>query len=129
MAANLNPIFTLTPRADTANFSAANTARDGSGVLNTVASAGANGTLINSVRVNAQSTTTAGMVRLFVHNGTTGFLWHEIPVTAITPGVNVAAFEAEYVPQFPLCIPSGYALKATTHNAESFNVSINGGDF
>ncbi|TFV34544.1 hypothetical protein E4K66_30730 [Bradyrhizobium frederickii] len=79
--------------------------------------------------IKAIVTTTAGMVRLYIYDGTNTRLWREVPVSAITPSASVAAF-ASYLNLAlePLILPSGYSLRASTHNAETFNIVATGGD-
>lgn len=129
--ANINPIFVQTPKVGIGQISTANTNRDGSGTVDTVFTAGANGSRIHRIRVKAQVTTTAGMIRLFIHDGSNFRLWLEIAVTAITVGANTAGFE--YDLQLPgekaLVLPTGYSLRASTHNAETFNIIAEGGDY
>jgi len=129
MAANTSPIFTLTPFADVVQISTANTARDGTGTIGIVHAAGADGSRVEYVRVQATVATTAGVIRLFVYTGTVYRLWKEILVTAITPSTTVEAYSAEYVPTEALALPTGYSLRASTHNAETFNVFAHGGNF
>lgn len=128
-----NPQFVANPRLGMVAISTANTSRDGSGTIDTVLTAGSSGSRIDAVTIKATGTTTAGTIRLFVHNGTTAFLLSEIPVIAITPAATSPAFEA-VVSQanssaFPLVIPAGYSLRASTEKAESFNIIAQGGDF
>ena len=70
MAANTTPIFVLTPNFSTAASAAANTASDGSGALVTLFTAGANGSLITSIKAsNAQIAallSSSMVVRVFV---------------------------------------------------------------
>lgn len=127
------PQFAATPKVGIATISTANTNRDGTGTLGTVLTAGASGTRIRRIEVQATGTTTAGMVRLYLHDGTTAHLFLEVPVSAITPSGTVSAFTANYseattTDQLPLTIPTGYSLRASTHNAESFKVIAEGGD-
>ena len=129
MPANVQPIFTLTPRADVVQATAANTNRDGTGTIATIASAGSNGSRFDSIKVVAIGTTTAGVVRIFIHNGTTAFLYSEILVSAITPSTTQAVFSYCLIPEIPIVIPSGYSIRASTHNAETFNIHVNGGDY
>lgn len=129
MAANTTPIFTITPKIGMAQISTANTNLDGIGTLGTVITGTANGTRINRIDIVATGTTTAGMVRLFISDGTNHRLWREVPVTAITPSATVQAFQDEVVPTEPLVLPSGYSLRASTHNAETFNVIAHAGDY
>lgn len=126
--------YASTPKTAIASISTANTARNGTGTIATVYTAGASGSRIERVVVVAQSTTTAGMVRLFIHDGTTAWLYDEIPVSAATPSGTVPAFSASLQaftnPDImPLTLPTGYSLRAATNNAETFNVIAVGGDF
>lgn len=125
MAVTATPIFAQSFASATAAISTANTNRDGSGTIGTVVTAGANGMSVDNVVIEAAGTTTAGVVRLFKHNGTTAFLWHEILVGAITPSTTVSAFRRRIdcsKPENACYLPSGWSLRASTHNAESFNV-------
>jgi hypothetical protein len=125
------PQFASTPKVGIGQLSAANTNRDGSGTVVTVVSAGANGTRIDAVTIEATATTTAGMVRLYLHDGANARLFDEVAVSAITPSGTVAAFSAQrlYSATQPVLLPSGWSLRASTHNAEAFNVVAFGGDF
>ena len=124
-----SPGFAATPRCAIAQISTANTLRDGTGTIGTVFTAGASGSRIENVTIAATGTTTAGMVRLFVHNGTTAYLLQEIPVYAITPSSTVSSFYAYVQFENGLIIPTSYSLRASTNNAETFNVIAQGGDF
>ena len=122
------PAYASTIRNSSVAISTANTARDGSGALGTVFTAGANGSRVDEVRIVAQGTTTAGMVRLFIHNGTTAYLIQEQTIAAVTPSGTVKA-EAYTLTFSNLLLPNGYSLRAATHNAETFTVTGAGGDF
>lgn len=126
---NIAPRFVETAVIGAVSIATANTARDGTGTIGTVLTAGAQGTLVELVRVVAVGTTTAGVVRLFLHDGSTYYLYEEILVTAITPSTTIAVFEAEFVPTKPLVLPTGWSLRASTHNAETFKVIATGGSY
>ena len=109
--------------------STANTNRDGTGTIVTVFTAGASGSRIDDIVVTATGTTTAGMVRLFLNDGTNTRLWAEIPVTAVTPSGTVQAFTSSMLNQ-ALILPNGWSLRAATNNAETFNIFVDrAGDF
>lgn len=126
------PIFAQALRHGAVAISTANTNRDGSGTIGTVFTADAtDGSLVDHIDIQAIGTTTAGVVRLYVHNGSSAFLWKEILVTAITPSTTVEAFRATLdcsKPENRLVLPAGWSLRASTHNAESFNVHAFGAD-
>ena len=114
MAANTIPIFTGTPNGGMGQVTTTNTARDGTGSnLVTVLTAGSFGTRVSKIRVQATGTTTAGVVRIFMKDGTNTRLLFEIMVTAATPFV----------------LPSGWTLIAGTHNSETFNIFCTAGDY
>lgn len=128
------PAYAATPRLwMAAQISAANTNRDGTGTIATMGTAPAAGTRLDGVIVMAAGTTTAGMVRLYIHDGTNARLFLELPVIAITPSATLpgwaAAVNYNSMPDvFPIVLPSGYSLRASTHNAETFNVIGLAGD-
>lgn len=126
--------YAAVPKVGIAQITTANTDRDGTGTIGTVFTAGSSGSRIDMIGLQATSTTTSGMIRLFVHNGTTAFLLAEIPVVAITPSATNPAFNVQLntntMTQFlPIVIPTGHSLRASTNNAESFNIIAFGGDF
>lgn len=130
---NTEPVFALTPRVGLAQVSTANTNRDGTGTIEVVLTAGENGSRVDVITIKAVVTTTAGMIRLFINDGTNTRLWKEVSVSAATPSGTVQAFAAildsDSDGDLPLILPVNYSLRASTHNAESFNVIAHGGDF
>lgn len=132
MAVTASPIFVQTPKAWIQTIATANTNRDGSGTIATVITAGANGSLVDHIDIVATGTTTAGVVRLYISDGTNIYLWKEVLVTAITPSTTVAVFSysidcSQPSNSLPLTA-STYLLRASTHNAETFRVLAFGGD-
>ena len=116
------PAFATIPRIGSAQVSAANTARDGSGTIVTVIAGVAAGTRIAEVVVEATVTTTAGMVRLYLFDGTNTRLFDEIAIAAATPSASVRTTRVSTV-YTNLILPSAsWELRASTHNAEAINV-------
>jgi hypothetical protein len=131
MTANTSPIFTLTPNALPAQISTANTNRDGTGTLVDIVTAGANGTRVESLKAVATGTTTAGVIRYYITDaaGANPKLFEERLVIAITPSTTVRVFEDLWVLEKPIILASGQKIKASTHNAETFNIHPIAGDF
>jgi len=122
--------FTKTPRYGVVSISTANTNRDGSGTINTVLAAGTTaGTEIFRVIVQAAGTTSAGMVRLYVHDGTTSHIYRELPVAAISASGSTAAHRSEILTPDLRLPTTGYELRASTNNAEPFRVHALAGDY
>lgn len=132
MAVTATPIFVQAPRSEVVAISTANTNRDASGTLSTAVSAGANGSMVRRIDITATGTTTAGVVRIFVHDGAAYRLWKEVLVGAVTPSTTVAVYTNAIdcsVRENSLFLASGRSIKASTHNAETFNVTVTLGDF
>lgn len=121
--------YAATARTATSSVSTANTNRNGTGTIATIFTAGSNGSRIDDIYIVATGTTTAGVVRLFVNDGTTSWLWQEILVPAITPSTTVQVFSAALLEQ-GLILANGFSLRASTQIAETFNILVTrAGDF
>lgn len=134
MAANTTPIFSITPRLAMVRISTGNTNRDGTGTLGDVCVGGTNGTRVDRIVIEATATTTNGMVRLYINDGSSNTrLWQEVPVAATTPSGTVQSFRATITTPDPtaplLVLPAAYVLRASTNQAESFDVISHAGDF
>jgi len=119
MAANTQPIFTLTPNAATATIVAANTARDGSGTLVTLFTAGTNGSRLDFV-VFTSSQTTAGassarVQRIFLtdNTGANPRLIAEVVLPAVTASATAIGATATVTFTNGLVIASGQIVKVT----------------
>lgn len=115
-----------------AALATANTARDGTGTIVTVATGATNGSRIEDISITATGTTTAGMIRFFTSfdNGTTNDLVLEVPVSAVTPSSTVPAWSTKLT-NLGIILPNATALlRAATNNAEGFRVVVTRkGDF
>jgi hypothetical protein len=130
MAVTATPIFAQAVRHKAVAISTANTNRDGTGTIGTVFTAERHERLeIDRIVIEATGTTTAGVVRLYVHDGSTAFLEMEVLIGAITPSTTVSTFRREIVPAKPIRLGAGWSLRASTHNAETFNIHGYGYDF
>jgi hypothetical protein len=122
------PAFATTPRIGLGQVSTANTNRDGTGTIAVILTGVAAGTRINEVVVEGTGTTTAGMVRIYLHDGTNARLFDEFPVSAITASASVAAFRYSKTYDNLVLPSSSWSIRASTHNAETFNVVVLGAD-
>lgn len=121
--------YASTVRTAQATVSVANTNRNGTGTIVTVFTAGASGSRIDDIYITATGTVTSGVVRLYLNDGTNTYLWKENLVTATTPSTTVAVFQAVLLNQ-ALVLQSGWSLRASTNNAETFNIQVTrAGDF
>lgn len=120
--------FAVTPRIASVSIATANANRDGTGTVGTVLTGVTAGTRIQEVVIQAGGTTTAGMVRLFLHDGTNYWFFDEVPISAITVSASVRAFRQSCLYQNLVLPNSSWSLRASTHNAETFVVTALGAD-
>ena len=136
MAANNDPIFPLTPKIEwVVAFTAANTAVDGTGTVQTVFTAGADGGWCEEVIFAPLGTNVVTVARLFINNGSTNttasnnFMFGQITLPATT--LNNAG--ALFVPRFPvkMALPNGYKINVViaTAVAAGFVVGAVGGNY
>lgn len=104
----------------------ANPNRDGTGTVSTLYTAGVNGARVDDIAIKARVTTTAGMVRLFLHDGANYYLIREVLVSAITASATVAAFETA-LQNLGWVLASGWSIRCCSERAEAINVAITRG--
>ena len=115
--------FASTASPDLAQISAANTSRDGTGTLVTVSTGTASGDRIEDIELCAAGTTTDGVVRLFIFDGTDTRLVKEILVSATTPSTTLPVWSYKLI-SLGWLLRVNWQLKASTHNAEAFTVYV-----
>lgn len=121
------PQFASVPKVGIGSLSASNINLNGSGTLVTILTAGSSGTKVNEITIQATGTVTAGVVRIFIYDGTTNYLFDEFQITATVPSASSPAYRS-YKSYENLVLPNGYSLKASTSNSETFNVIAWSGD-
>ena len=135
MPANTTPIFPLTPKVSFAKLLTANTAKDGTGTVAGVFTAGSNGARVDYLKVRALGTNVATVLRVFINNGSdptvaannTLFIEQTIAATTLS---EVAALDDNIV-TLDLSLPAGYVLTCTigTTVASGLMVTAVGGDY
>lgn len=144
-SASTNPIYPSVVRAPRVSIATANTARDGTGTLGTLYTCPGTaatppttpGAIVQSITIQATGTTTAGMVRIFHHDGTNFSIIREIAVSALTPSATVKAFGiptsegADVNGRLILnkLLEPGHGIRVSTHNAETFIVTADIGEY
>ena len=127
--------YASVPKFGSATLTTADTSLTAPTTVGTIVTAGASGTRIDYIDIQGVATTVAGLINLFVYDGTNYVLWNQVPVIAITSSTTVPAFAAYLSSNnnsniMPLTLPTGYSLRATTSVAQTgVRVTAYGGDF
>ena len=129
------PAFASTPRAASALLGAVETNLQVPTTTSTVFTAGASGSKVEEIVVQASmttliATTVAGLVYIFIHDGTTYNLFDTITVTAITASATVPGFRGSnrYANLF---LPTGYSIRMSqshTTNSSILKATVLGAD-
>jgi len=124
----LNPVFAVTPRIASVNIATANTNRDGSGTVATLITGSAGGTRVVELVIKARVTTTAGQVRVFLHDGTSFFAFDEIAVAAATVSATVQGTRVSTTYNNLVLPSASWSVRVSTEKAESIDVIALGAD-
>lgn len=123
-----SPAFAVTPHLAAVNVATANTNRDGTGTVATLITGAATGTRIAEIVVQARVTTTAGMVRLFLYDGTTYRFFDEVAIAAATASGTVKATRVSTLYNNLILPSASWSIVVSTHIAESIDVIAFGAD-
>jgi len=123
-----DPAFAVTPRIASVNVATANTNRDGSGTVATLITGAATGTRIAEIVVQARVTTTAGMVRIYLYDGSSYRFFDEVAIAAATVSASVKGTRVSTIYNNLVLPSASWSLVVSTHNAESMDVTALGAD-
>ncbi len=138
MAKTFNMPFVQTMKTAWANIAAANTAKDGTGTVVTLMTAGAEGSKVDKITVRPLGTNVATVLRFFINNGSTNAtaanntLIHEVTLPATTVSevaaltgydITVPGDDGKYVVPIPY-LPAGYKINMTLGTAISAGVQV-----
>ncbi len=138
MAINTAPIFSKRGDVqwhDPAPLTAANTAKDGTGTVATVFTAGADGAYVQKLVARSYGTNVATVLRLFINNGgsnavaANNSLINEMTLPATT--LSESAAQPPYELPLNFALPAGYKLLCTigTTVAAGYEMTIFGGSY
>ena len=145
MSANIIPIFPNVQNVSWGTITTENTAKDGTGTVVTIFTAGVNGSKIDQIKVRALGTNTATVIRFFINNGSANStpanntLIHETTIASTTLSETAALADndititkntTETVVPIPY-LPAGYKVNITigTTVAAGLNVTAIGSNY
>jgi hypothetical protein len=124
-----SPVFAVTPRIGMTQVSVANANYDGvTGTYSDVIIGASTGTRVAEIVVQAAATTTAGMVRLFITDGSTTRMFDEVSIAAATVSASVKATRVSTTYNNLILPNQNWKIIASTHNAVAINVMALGAD-
>ena len=137
MAINTQPIFSKggSIQWPSTPLTAANTAKDGTGTVATLFTAGADGAFVQRLVARSLGTNVATVLRVFINNGgaTTTAANNSLVAEMTLPATTLSEVAAQPAYELPLNVPlpAGYKLTATlgTAVAAGYQVTVLGGTY
>lgn len=132
---NTTPIYSGNPNTAWGTVATANTAKDGTGTVVTVFTAGADGGRVDYLRIRAAGTNIATVLRVFINNGSTNAtpanntLFTESTIAATT--LSEVAALAETTITLGLSLDAGYKILITIGTTVAAGLAVTGvgGDY
>lgn len=117
-----------------AALTTANTAKDGTGTVLTIFTAGSNGSQVFRIRAVPIGNNTASVLRIWINDGagftaTDNLLWREMSLPATT--LTEVAAQSAYYTDANIRLPAGYRLTCAigTTVAAGWYISVEGADY
>lgn len=133
MAAGTSPIFPNVPIVGIANVSGATAVTTRTPITGTtglvqLTTTSTNGTRIDAITVKATGTSVAGLLDIWIYNGTTSFLYDEIAYAAVTANTTVVSNVATQT-YTTLTLPPTYQLYVSQQVQSNCAVFAFGGQY
>lgn len=115
-----SPAFATTPRLSSVSIATAEASLTAPTNVGTVITGVAAGTRIAEVVIKCTAASTSSLVRLFLYDGTTYFLFDEIAVAAVaSPGAATATTRVSTLYSNLILPSASWSLRATTSTSEA----------
>jgi len=123
-----NPVFAVTPRIGAVSIATADSSYTAPSNVGTLITGAATGTRIAEIVVKCAATSAAAIVRIFLYDGTTYWLFDEV-IVANTTGSSTAAQTRVSTTYNNLILPSAsWSVRVTTSVAQTTHVIAFGAD-
>lgn len=122
-----DPVFAVTPRIGSVSINTAESSYTAPSNVGVALTAGANGTRIEEVIVKCAATSAAAVVRAFLYDGSTYWLFDEYTIAAATGSTTVQQTRVT-TSYTNLVLPTGWSFRVTTSISQVTHVTVLGAD-
>lgn len=135
MAMTPTPVLVQTPTIGRANLTSptaltTRTSIAGTTGLTQLTPVSTNGKRLDAIRIMSKGTSLAGLLSVWLYDGTTSTLWDEIAISAITPSTTAVAFKAEALySTYGVVLPPAHQLFVSVTVQQDLAVTAHGGDY
>ena len=123
-----SPAFAITPRVGAVSIATADSSYTAPTNVGTLITGVAAGTRISEIVVKNAATSSAAIVRIFLHDGTTYWLFDEITVAAATGSSTVQQSRVSTVYNNLVLPSASWSIRVTTSVSQTTHVTAFGAD-
>lgn len=123
-----SPSFAVTPRIGTVSIATADTSYTAPTNVGTLLTGAATGTRVAEVVVKCAATSVAAIVRIFLYDGTTYWLFDEVTVTAASASNTVQTLRVSTLYNNLVLPSASWSLRVTTSISQAVHVTALGAD-
>ena len=123
-----SPVFAVTPRISSVSIATAEASYTAPTSFGTLITGASTGTRISEIVVKCAATSAAAIVRIFLYDGTTYFLFDEITVAAATGSATVQQTRVSNTYNNLILPSASYSVRVTTSVAQVTHVTALGAD-
>jgi hypothetical protein len=123
-----NPVFAVTPRIGAVSVATADSSYTAPTNVGNVITGASTGTRIAEIVVKCAATSAAAIVRIFLHDGTTYWLFDEVTVAAATGSSTVQQTRVSTTYNNLILPSASWSVRVTTSIAQATHVTAFGAD-
>jgi hypothetical protein len=123
-----NPVFAVTPRIGAVSVATADSSYTAPSNVGTVLTGASTGTRIAEIVVKCAATSAAAIVRIFLYDGTTYWLFDEVTVAAATGSSTVQQTRISTTYNNLILPSASWSVRVTTSIAQTTHVTAFGAD-
>ena len=124
----LNPQFAVTPRIGAVSIATADSSYTAPTNVGTLITGVASGTRVSEIVVKCAATSTAAIIRVFLYDGTTYWLFDEITVAAATGSATVQQSRVSITYNNLVLPTANWSVRVTTSVSQATHVTAFGAD-
>jgi hypothetical protein len=124
----VSPSFAATPRIGNVSIATADSSYTSPTNFGTAITGGANGTRISEIVVKCAATSAAAIVRSFLHDGSSYYLFDEYTIVAATGSSTVQQTRVSTSYNNLILPSSSWTLRVTTSVSQTTHVTVLGAD-
>ncbi len=119
----LEPVFAVTPRISSVSISTQDTSLTAPTNVGTLITGVAAGTRVAEIVAKCAATSAAALVRIFLHDGSTYFLFDEITISAATSSNTVGTTRVSRTYDNLILPSASWSVRVTTSIAQATHVT------